>query len=62
MDLAIRLGCHPSIVSRLEKGWQTNVSNPLQKRFTEIFGRGWDIERLLDPHEAGRDVPCLKSE
>ncbi len=60
MDLAMQLRCHPSILSRLEKGWQTNVSKPLQQRFVEAFGADWNLQKLLDPHEAGKEIPCLK--
>ena len=56
MDLAIKLKCHASLVSKLERGWQNKVSPVVERRLTRVF-TGWTIEGLLAPHTPADTKP-----
>jgi ribosome-binding protein aMBF1 (putative translation factor) len=46
LDLSKKIGCHPTVISRLERGWQTKLDERVTKKLTRVF-QGWTLERLL---------------
>jgi ribosome-binding protein aMBF1 (putative translation factor) len=52
MDLAVRLQCHASLVSKLERGWQAKVNPQVARRLMRIFGPEWPVNRLLEMHQS----------
>jgi len=57
MDLAIKLKCHSSLISKLERGWQTKVNSVIQRRLAKFFGADWTIEKLLEKHKQSEIRP-----
>jgi len=52
MELAVKLGCHSSLISKLERGWQTRVNDKIARKLRRIFGDQWSVDRLLEQHSA----------
>jgi transcriptional regulator with XRE-family HTH domain len=50
-ELAAALGCHPSVLSKLERGWQVKVSDQTTARLVSFFGCEWSLEKLLSQHQ-----------
>ncbi len=48
MGLAVRIGCHSSLISKLERGWRTSVSPEIERKLSRVF-RGWKFSQLLQP-------------
>ena len=47
--LAGKLGIHPTLLSRLERGWFTRPPAGLEDRLKEAFGAEWTFSRLMEP-------------
>lgn len=52
MDLAVRLGTHVTVISRLETGYQQRAPKWIEDGLREVFGEEWSLERLLQPIDA----------
>jgi len=56
LELAAKVGCHPSVLSKLEHGWQVTVNDETAARLKRFFGKEWSLEKLLAKHQTQIDL------
>ncbi len=60
MDLAIKLRCHYTVISQLERGHRSSITDQQLKALRRIFGSEWDRESLLTPVSDLPPEVCVK--
>jgi len=50
LDLSKRVGCHHTVISRLERGWQRRLFPGVEAALVKAFG-GCSLEELLSEYK-----------
>ncbi len=60
IDLALKIGSHPSLISKLERGWQSRLSKKAEKSLFSVFGLG--LQKLLEPTQRPAVSPSTSNQ